>query len=232
MAAVLSCGPDAVLSHRSAAALWGLRSTSRADIDVTAPGRSRRGRAGITLHLVRRLEPGDRERHGGIPVTSVARTLLDLAEVVRPRARARAFEEAERLRLLDLRAVGRLLERSNGRRGVGRLRRLAREYRDEPAPTRSDFERDFLDLCREHGLPRPTSNVQLGEYEIDMLWSRQRLAVELDSRGFHQTRAAFERDRLRDADLQLAGYRVVRITHRRFTREPAAVAEMLRRMLS
>ena len=229
MGAVLTGGPDAVLSHQSAAALWDLRPSSRAAIDVTVPARGRRRRPGITFHRVRHLDEDDRTVVDGIPVTSVPRTLLDLAEVVRPRALERAFEEAERLRLLDVRAVERLLDKSTGRRGQRPLRALLREYR-EPPPTRSELERAFLDLCRAHGLPLPEVNVRIGKYEVDMLWREQKLIVELDGRAFHDTGRTFERDRVRDAELQLE-YRVVRITYRRLNREPAVVAETIRRHL-
>ena len=119
MAAVRACGPNAVLSHRSAAALWGLLRDSRAAIDVTVPGRTRRGSGDIVVHNVRRLHEDDRRRRDNIPVTSVARTLLDLAEVVAPRRLGRAIDEAERLRLFDLRAVDRLCERSTAAEASG-----------------------------------------------------------------------------------------------------------------
>jgi very-short-patch-repair endonuclease/predicted transcriptional regulator of viral defense system len=231
MAAVLACGAEAVLSHQSAAALWGIRGTSRAVIDVTVPARGRKNRRRIAVHRVRTLHAEDRGAVDGIPVTSVPRTLLDLAEVVAPRALERVFEEAERLRVLDLRAVQSALDRSHGRRGARALRALVAEYRDEPPPTRSELERDFLDLCRDAGLPRPAVNARVGEYEVDMLWRSERLVVEIDGRGFHQARAAFERDRRRDAQLQVDRYRVVRITYRRLTREPRAVADMIGRLL-
>ena len=150
MAAVLACGPTAVLSHRDAAHLWDIRSGSRRHIDVTVPGRSRRGRDGITLHLVRRLADEERGWIDRIPVTSLARTLLDLAEVVPARELERAFEEADRRRILRLRDVAAAIERNPGRRGTKPLAALV-ERRWAPPPVRSDFERDFLDLCREAG---------------------------------------------------------------------------------
>ena len=162
-------------------------------------------------------------RRDGIPVTSLPRTLLDLAELLPRTGLERAWEQAERLRLLDVRAVERLLARSNGR-----ARRALRELVEEalePPPTRSDFERDYLDLCKRTGIPRPAVNAIVEGYEVDMAWMRQKLIVELDSYTHHHTRGAFERDRERDAVLQLAGYRIVRITHRRLKREPNAVAE-------
>jgi very-short-patch-repair endonuclease len=228
MAAVLACGPDAVLSHQSAAALWGIRRTSRATIDVTAPRRGSHSREGIVVHRVRSLDRRDWTRREGIPVTTVPRTLLDLAEVVRPRELERAFEEAERMRLLDVRAVEEVCCRSRGRRGLRPLGALLAEARGPPPATRSELERQFLDLCRESGLQLPLVNVEVAGYEVDAFWPEQRLVVELDSRTFHQTRAAFESDRIKDAALQLADCRVLRVTHRRLEREPAAVVATLR----
>jgi very-short-patch-repair endonuclease len=166
----------------------------------------------------------------GIPLTSVARTLLDLAGVVRRRQLERAVEAAERLRLMDLRDVVRALARGRGRRGVRLLRDVLGDYR-EPAFTRSELERMLLDLVREAGLPQPSANKWIAGGEADLVWDNKRLVVELDSRGFHQTRAAFERDRRRDTDLQLAGYRVLRVTHRRLEQEPADVVAAVARLL-
>jgi very-short-patch-repair endonuclease len=221
-AAVLACGPGALLSHWDAAALWGLRPTSRRVRHVTAM-RSRHSREGIVVHRVRRLHEDDGAVEHGIPLTAVPRTLLDLAELVPMSGLERAWEQAERLRLLDVRAVERLLARSNGRHGRRALGELV-DQALEPPPTRSDFERDFLDLCRRANIPRPAVNAMVDGYEVDMLWNEQKLIVELDSWRDHGTRAGFEQDRERDAVLQLAGYRIPRITYRRLRREPDAVA--------
>lgn len=232
MAAVLGCGPGALLSHRSAAALWGFRPSAATRIDVSAIGRSRLGQPGILVHLPRHLEDEDSSVREGIPVTSVARTLLDLGQVLRMRDLRRALDEAERLRLFDLRAVERLIARSHGHRGLGMLKTLLADYRGPPPLTRSELERLFLDLCYDAGLPRPQTNVLVAGYEVDVAWLDQRLIVELDSRGYHSTRAAFEDDRIRDATLQAAGYRVIRITHRRMEAAPAEVVQLLRALLS
>jgi hypothetical protein len=167
----------------------------------------------------------------GIPVTSIARTLLDLGEVLRPRQLERAFEEAERRRLLDVRAIEKLLERSPGRRGLRPLGALIREQRGPAPVTRSELERLFLDFCRHAGLPRPTANAIVAGHEVDMVWMEQRVGVELDGRAYHQTRAAFERDRRRDAKLQVAGFRVIRVTHRWLVEDPAGLANTLRALL-
>jgi hypothetical protein len=231
MAAVLACGPGAVFSHRAGAALWGLRASARPRIDVTV-GRGGRGGPGIDVHRVRALHPDDRTVHDGIPVTTVARTLLDLAEVLRANEVERAFDEAERLRLLDMRALAAVCERATGRHGLRVLRPLLADARPSVAETRSPLERVFLSFCRDHGLPLPAVNVLAAGFTVDALWPKQRLVVELDSYEFHgRSRGAFERDRARDAALQLAGYRVVRITWRRLTREPEAVAATIRALL-
>jgi hypothetical protein len=228
MAAAVACGPDAVVSHVSAAGLRQLLPDSRRVVDVTVP--ARRKHPGVVVHTVRGLPVEDRALVESIPVTTVARTLLDLAEVV-PKRLSRALEASERLGLFDLRELEALMRRSRGRRGLRLLTAALRTYRD-PSLTRSELERRFLDLCREAGLPPPATNVWVAGHEVDVVWHDQRLVVELDGHEFHRTRAAFERDRKRDADLQLAGYRVVRITQLRLNVEPHAVVTMLRSMLA
>jgi hypothetical protein len=163
-------------------------------------------------------------------VTSVARTLLDLSESTRPWLLKRAIEEAERQGLFDLRALDRLLTRSTGRHGLRSLRAALRDYQP-PVFTRSELERRFRDLCRAAGFPSPGSNLWVEGAEVDMVWPDKRLIVELDSHEFHRTRAAFERDRMRDTALQLAGYRVLRITDRRLESEPEEVAASVRALL-
>ena len=232
MAAVLACGDDALLSHRPAAAVWGIAKSDGGRVHVTVPGRSRHGLARVVVHRVRSLHPDDRAVRDGIPVTSIARTLLDFAETAREDQLQRGFDEAERQGLLDMRAVGQLLDRSSGRRGQRALRAVISAWAPEPEFTRSDLERAFLALCREAGLPRPAFNLWVAGHEVDAVWPDRRLVVEVDSYEFHRTRAAFERDRKRDADLQVAGYRVLRVTYRRLVHEPAAVAESIRSLLA
>jgi hypothetical protein len=232
MAAVLACGPRSVLSHRDAAALWGLRPTARTRTDVTVPRPAARSRPGIDVHRVRALHPDDCTIHEGIPVTTVARTLFDLAEVVRPREVERCFDEAERLRVLDLRAVEAVCARGHGRRGLKVLRPLLDDRRPSLLDTRSPLEAIFLPFCRAHGVPLPAVNVAVGAHTVDALWPSQRLVAELDSWEFHgKTRAAFEGDRRRDATLLLADHRVIRLTWRRLHREPERVAAELRALL-
>ena len=226
MAAVLACCPGAVLSHRHAAALWGLHRTSRAVIDVSTTRRLR-GRPGIEVHHVRRLDPSDRTVRDGIPVTSVARTLLDFAEVAEQRQVERAIDEAERLRLFDLSAINALIARSTGRRGLKPLQAVLANASEPPA-TRSELEHRFAAFCRDAGLPQPAFNIMVAGYEVDAVWEDRKLVVELDSWSFHGGRQAFEADRERDTALQLARYRVVRVTWRKLTRQPDQLANDLR----
>lgn len=231
LAAVLAAGPGAVLSYRSAAALWELRPAVGSLVDVTVCARARRSRSRIAIHVTRELRDRDCAQHAGIPVTSIARTLLDLAGVLSEQQLGRAFEEAERLHRLDLRAIEDVCLRGRGRRGLGALLRVSADQSGPPPVTRSELERIFLDLCREHCLPQPRINDFVAGHEVDAVWPPQRLVVELDGYAFHRTRAAFERDRARDVALQLAGYKVLRFTHRRLSREPAAIATTLRELI-
>jgi hypothetical protein len=195
-------------------------------VDVSIPGRAGRARRkGIRIHRAR-LRPGEVGLVDGIPVTSPARTLIDFADVSSRRELERAFDEAEYLRL-D--CTG--LEPIRGRPGYGRL--LAVRTRHEPgtARTRSDLEDLFLALCERFGLPRPEVNALLLGHEVDFLWRDARLAVEVDGGAAHGTRAAFEKDRLRDAELAVAGQTVVRFTETRLEEAPAAVAAQLGALL-
>ncbi len=181
--------------------------------------------------MTRDLPNEEITRLTGIPVTSVARTLLDLAGMLSFTQLQRAVEQAERLEVLDAGALRRTCDHSRGRSGVQTLRALLAEQDDPPPPTRSELERRFLDLCSAAELPAPSLNVCVAGYEVDAVWHQNRLIVELDGYAYHRDRASFERDRARDATLQLAGYRVLRVTHRRLETEPAAVANAVRALL-
>jgi very-short-patch-repair endonuclease len=225
MAAVLACGPLARLSHRSAADLWEIAHSSAALADVTVP-HGVREHPGIRLHRSRCLIPEDHAVREGIPVTSLARTLLDLAAVA-PTRLDRALEQSERMKLFDLAAVDSLLARIRGHAGAGRLRAALAIYRPSPF-TRSELERRFLELVREAGLPTPSVNAFVAGHEVDALWMDHALVVELDGYEHHRSRAAFERDRRRDLELRLAGFEVLRLTWQRVANEPAVVAKQLR----
>lgn len=210
LAAVKACGPGAVLSHQSAATLWDLRRSSSSIVHVTTPGRSRR--QGLRAHEVRRLDEEDRALRDGVPVTSVARTALDCAEMVAQRELVRLLEQTERLGLFDLNAIELLLDRNPRRRGVKKLREAIAAVHGEPPRVNSDWERDLLDFCDDIGVPKPELNVIVEGYEVDALWRDMKLIVELDSWTFHRSRRAFDEDRRKYAVLQLAGYMVLPIT--------------------
>jgi hypothetical protein len=228
MAAVLALGPRALLSYRCAGALWEIRPSRGQLIDVTVPGGGRRRRQDIVIHDVRGLDAGDRAVVDGIPVTSLVRTLTDLANLGRAELE-RAVERAERLGLLEDLSESALAS-ARGQSGIRLLREVLGAY-DEPAFLRSKLERRFLGLCRERGLPAPSMNVWVEQFEVDALWSQQRLIVELDGREWHRTTAAFERDRARDAALMVAGYRVLRVTYRRLIDAPGEVMETVASLL-
>lgn len=230
LAAVLACGSQAVLSHSSAAWLWDLFPTCSLPIHVTVPTRGHRVRA-IRLHHAPAIDGDDRAIHEQIPVTALPRTLLDMAATVRPRQLERMIERSEQLGVFDLPAVDSLLGRIKGHHGCGRLRRALRAYSD-PAFTRSELERHFLELVRRAGLPRPSVNVFIAGCELDIYWQEERFAVELDSWEYHRTRAAFERDRVRQEDLKLAGIEMTRVTATRVRLEPEAVIARLRKLLA
>jgi hypothetical protein len=221
----------AVLSHRSAAALWGLLDDGPTATDVTTANRSRVGRPGIRLHRVRRLDPADVTIQEGIPVTTVARTIIDLTDVVPPRRVARAVHEAEYRRLFDLPSVDAAIERANGRRRLSVLR--AAIDRQRPATVvRSELEHRFLELVQDAGLPMPVQNATIEldgrRAEVDAYWPRHRLVAELDGAKAHLTTGAFEADRRRDAALTVAGLRVVRFTWREICDRPHEAVAVLR----
>lgn len=228
LAAVLACGPGAVLSHRAAAAHWDLRPSASARIDVTVPSRSPRHVGSlVTVHRTRRAV--ETAVHRRIPITTPARTLLDLAGVLTQPEMDRAVERAETLRLFDLASIRKIIDDNPGR--VSRpLTRAVAAFDD--APIRSELERRFLALCAGHGIERPRVNGLVGGFEVDFHWPSARLVVETDGHDHHGTRPAFERDRRRDASLTVAGWRVVRFTWRQVTADPAAVATTLRALLS
>ena len=229
LAAVLACGPGAVLSHRSAASLWELRPSAAAATDVTVPtqsGRAKRRR--IRVHRSSRLAREETVVRDAIPVTTVARTLLDLADVLPTQAVKRAIDEAEYRGHFDLTSLRAVVENNPGRRGAGVLA-LARE----PAQrTRSELEDDFLAFCRRQRLPRPEVGPSIAGYEVDFAWPEARLIVETDGNAAHRTRRAFEDDRTRDRRTLRAGYRTIRLTDRALTEEGHAIAHDLHELIA
>lgn len=231
-AAVLAYGPGALLSHRTAAVLWGFQRLRSGPVHVTAScGRQGiRRREGIWIHRCK-LSPQDHTTCDGFPVTTVARTLFDLAEVVPFASLKGATEEADRLKILRMRELEQVCERGHGRRALRPMRRLLAHLgvSDEG---RSPLEIRFAGFVREHRLSPPVQNVHVLGHEVDALWPEAKLIVELDSWEHHGHRAAFERDRARDPKLLIAGYRTIRVTHRRLDREAAQLAAEIRQLLA
>lgn len=209
MAAVLALGARAVVSHRSAAAIWGMLKPHSGPIEITVPGDGgREKRKGIAIHRSSSLAAAVATRRNGIPVTKPARTLRDLHRTV-PQP---VFQRAVR-RALDLRLISEA------------------DLKPERDLTRSELERLFLSLCRRHHLPQPEVNARVGPYEVDFLWRDRCLIVETDGFRHHASRAAFESDRGRDADMQRRGFRVLRFTYRQVTQNRSAVVAALQSLL-
>ena len=196
---------------------------------MTTP-RKGKGIDGITIHRSRHLPREHITREDGIPVTTVARTLVDLASILTRRDLDRAIEQAERLRIFDLTALQRVIEASRGRAGLSALIDAVQEAK-APEPTREELERLFIAVCRDHGIPPPAINIWTEGFEVDAAWPEAKVIVELDGWEYHHTRAAFERDRRRDAKLELAGYRVRRVSWRWLQEDPNEVATVVKALL-
>jgi predicted transcriptional regulator of viral defense system len=233
MAAVLACGPGAVLSHRDAAHLHEIRATNRSKIDVMVPGRGSHRHGGINVHRSTTLTTADVTTIDGIPCTTLARTILDLAGVVAQRDLERALEQAEMLQKLDARALEDQLERNRNAHAAGRLRRALAAYLPGRAPTESEFEEAFLALCRRIDVPAPDRQVYVdpGDGEpmlrLDFAWRAERYAVETDGGRYHGTGRRLEADHRKDQRLTLAGWRVLRITWRQLRDEPERIARLV-----
>ncbi len=233
MAAVLACGHGASLSHSSAAQARGFMPGTNVWVDVTVPTPGRRARTGIIVHTTRSLTPADVGAVDRIPCTSPSRTLVDLAEAVELRPLRRAVERADSLGLLDLWLIRETLGRLPGRHGHRRLGQVLAAYAG-PSGTRSELEQRFLELMIGAGAVHPEVNVWLPDaaMEVDFLWREARLVVETDSREFHATPAALQRDVARDRRLHLAGYTPLRFTWHDVTRTPAETVSAVTRMLT
>lgn len=208
MAAALTCGEGAAVSHRSAAELWGLLRSIEGPIDVSVSGSAGRARrSGLRLHRRTALRPAAVTCRLGIPVTKPAQTIVDLRGTVSSRELRRAIRQAEIAGL----PLG-----------------------DDPLGdrTRSDLERDFLQLCRRHRLPLPEVNVGIGRWTVDFLWRRARLVVETDSYAYHRGRVAFQDDRARDLDLRRLGFDVIRVSERQLNDDPQAVIDAVAQVLT
>ncbi|MGH2763972.1 MAG: DUF559 domain-containing protein [Thermoleophilaceae bacterium] len=226
LAAVLRYGDQAVLSHASAAVLWGLLQDRGPRIDLTVPGGGGRARRNAIIVHRSPLPEHHVTVKDSIPVTTPARTVIDLADVSPRRRVERVIDEAAYLGLeLDgLRPI-------HGRRGAGLLRRVMVDHDVGSTRTQSDLEEVMLALCRRFGLAQPRFNTKVLTHLVDCVWDEARLVVETDGWQGHRSRGAFERDRRRDAELTAAGWRVVRITWRRLEQESELVAAQLARLL-
>jgi hypothetical protein len=229
MAAILAA-PPAVASHWSAAWLWGLLRSRPETIHVTCP-RHRHSKRPFVTHTAD-LPEVDRGIVDRIPVTSLSRTILDIAVTSRPQTVGRYIERAEDAKVFDLREMRPLLERAKGHRGVRTVQAALDAYRPKRKFTRSGFERRFLEIVREAGLPEPAMNVFVAGHELDAYWEEARFGVELDSWETHRSRLSFEEDRVRSDDFLLAGLKVTRVTETRLDRKPGAVVASLRKHLA
>jgi predicted transcriptional regulator of viral defense system len=228
MAAVLAAGPGAVLSHASAAALWEIRPTAAARIDVSVRSNAGRGkRPGLRIHRAANLRGDEITEHRAIRVTTPARTLFDLASSLPARALERALDEAEIRDLYDRRALEAITRAHAGERGARRLNEALADD-GELTLTDSELEELMFAICDEHGIDRPAPQRWVAGLRVDFLFAASRLVVETDSWSYHRTRRAFERDRERDAILARAGHRTLRFTHRQLKRDAATVAETIR----
>ena len=241
MAAQLACEPDSLVSHASAANYWEMtrarfaaptdaQGIRTATVDITVVARELHRQPGIRLHRRDQIREADVHSHGPLRVTAPARTLLDLAARLRPADLEAAVAQAYRHRLVTPDRLAEQIAHNRGRRGVARLR-LVLDLEQGPAFTRSVAERRFLELVRSASLAAPEVNATVAGHEVDFLWREQRLIVEIDGRAFHSDRRAFERDRIRDAELAAAGYVVVRVTWRQLLDHPDAVLARLRATL-
>jgi hypothetical protein len=235
LAAVLACGDEAVLSHRSAAALWGVRAVATPRIDVTSSRRRGYRFRGIALHRATSLAGMDKTERRGIPVTSLRRTIIDLATCVSPSSLEYAIHRAEAQRKLVPEELSEILSRLPGTGGTAAVRRVIDAAgHDIDARTRSPWERRFLSICRGAEIPEPRVNewialdVPAGGLEVDFSWPRQRLVVEVDDDASHNTMRARDNDLQRDRALRAAGWAVTRISEAEFGNPDRIAATVLR----
>jgi very-short-patch-repair endonuclease len=222
MAATLATA--GVLSHASAAAAWDLRPLTSGAIHVTVEA-NRRRLAGLRIHRSRTLGPHDTTTHRGIPITTPARTIIDLASSLRGRPLEQTLDRAEHRHLIDFSEL-------RHRPIPPSLRAVLSLYTAGTTETRSDLEERFLQLCDDHGIPRPQTNVTIEDHEVDFVWRHERLIVEVDGYAYHRSPSSFEADRERDATLTAAGWRVLRFTWAQVTRRPGWVARAVFSALS
>jgi very-short-patch-repair endonuclease len=230
MAAVLAAGDGAALSLASATAHWDLRTGVPSIIDVSVPrGGGRYRRPGLRIHRVATLRDDEvTTDKDGIPATTPARTILDMAAILSPSRLESLLDRAERQELTDYPALDAMARAHPGHRGASALRQALATHDAGADMTRSELEIAFLELCRAGGLPRPRVNARVEGLEVDFLFPAAKLVVEADSWRFHKTRRDFENDRARDAILAAAGYRTLRFTDRQIAGRPATVIAAIR----
>jgi very-short-patch-repair endonuclease len=225
MAAVLGGGPRAVLSHSSAAALWGIAAQQANQVDISIPSSSGQRRPGIQIHRRPHLPKTDLTIRDGIPVTKPVRTLIDIARRLDPPRLERAVNEADRLDLVDSEALFEALDDYTGQPGVGPLRELLGERTFRL--TDSELERRFLCLVAEARVPAPVTGMRLNGFKVDFYWPHLALVVETDGLRYHRTPAQQARDRLRDQAHTAAGMTPLRFTHAQVRFEARYVRETL-----
>lgn len=228
MAAVLACGPTAVLSHGSALSLWGVWKRWDRPFDVTLTG-DRRPK-GVKVHRVAKLSRKDVTRHQGIPVTTLARTLLDMAPSMRAKSLNRAVNNGRLAHQLDPAALADVVKRHPHHPGRRKLEAVVGISGERP--TRSALEDGFPGFCERYGLPIPQMNAIVCGHEVDALFVEEKLIVELDGWAFHSSRVSFEVDRKKDADTLAAGFGTLRITSARYEQEPDTEAARLHAILA
>ncbi|MEK9508957.1 type IV toxin-antitoxin system AbiEi family antitoxin domain-containing protein [Gemmatimonadota bacterium Y43] len=230
-AVCLAVGADAVISHTSAAYLRGWMSGEPPEPPhITVPGRRPRARVGLRLHGVPSLATSEKDRASGFPVTGAERTLLDIASMLATRDLERVVAHALKNDELSVAQLDHLRARCRGRPGCGKLRAVI-DQSGGARFTRSEAEARFLELIRSAELPIPRTNARLGPFELDAIWTRERVVVEVDGYAFHRSRDRFESDRRKDAWLMARGYRVIRVTWRQLTEHPTRTAVQVGRAL-
>jgi very-short-patch-repair endonuclease len=227
LAAVLACGRGAALGYATAAFEWSMRRAEPRLTEIVVPHATKRARAGLRIHRHPGLRRDEVTTERGIRVTTPTRTILDYAAIATDRELEYALDQAEVQELTDYPALDAIARAHPKHRGSARLRRTLADYEAGADRTRSDLEKAFLALCERHGLPRPLVNEPLQGMTVDFVFAAERVAVETDSWRWHRGRAAFERDRARDAVLAAAGWQTLRFTDRQIERAQATVVRAL-----
>lgn len=230
-AALLACGKDTFLSHRSAAFVWGLRKAAPTDVEVSVVGRGCRSRKGLRVHRIHSIHPGELQREKGLWLSSAARVVLEIAAIGSRDELADVVDNGLALRRFTPRDLGVVLARSRPCRGAGRLAELLGDQ-SAVAITRSRAEKALLRLIRKGGLPQPETNVRFGRFEADFVWQRERLVVELDGYTYHRGPGVFERDHEKDLVYRAAGFDVLRFTRVQVITDPARVLVILAQALA